>query len=62
MRKMILLIEVPRYTEGAIPLLVCHHVHTALYASTLCGRGNLAIKHHRKGESKEKHFCCIQLH
>lgn len=62
MRKTILLIEVPHYTEGAIPLLARRHVQIALDASTLRGCSYLAMKHHRKGAREEKHLRCIQLH
>lgn len=30
--------------EGAMPLLACLHVQTALHASTGCGRGHLAMR------------------
>lgn len=56
MRKTILLIEVPHHTEGAIPLLVCHHVQLALYASPLCGHSYLATKHPRKKGVQRKAF------
>lgn len=56
MRKTILSIEVLHYDEGAIPLLVRHHIQIALHTSQLHGCGYLAIKHRRKKGAQRKAF------